>query len=273
MFSPYYAHARRNGRGNPENHVAVNVALYGRRARAWAMTERPSSALARSEDHLQIGCSRLHWDGRGLVIELDEIAFPILKRVKGTVRLTPQCMPGHEFRLDSAGTQVWQPIAPLSHIDVDFSAPALSWRGGAYFDHNRGTKPLEAAFRRWDWSRQAARERTRILYDVSERDGAGGCLSLDVRKDGSITYLETPPRAPLPPGKIWRVERGTRCDAGAFARIVETLEDTPFYARSLVATSICGDASPSLHESLDLYRFSARIVQAMLPFRMPRRTF
>ena len=42
VFSPYYAWARQRGRGDPENHVAVNVALYGTpgkwgddRTRAW----------------------------------------------------------------------------------------------------------------------------------------------------------------------------------------------------------------------------------------------
>lgn len=271
VFSPYYAHARRRGPGDPHNHVAVNVALYGKSARAWTMTERPKGALQRSEDALQIGPSRLHWDGGDLIIDIDEIAFPILKRVKGRVRVTPLCLPGQEYRLDAAGTQIWHPVAPLSQIEVAFSSPNLSWCGNAYLDHNRGTQPLEKSFRRWDWSRQASIGRTRILYDVTERDGSGQCLSLEVARDGSISHLPALPRAPLARGQIWRVERGTRSDAGEQAHVISTLEDTPFYARSLVATSLWGDATPSMHESLDLDRFDNRVVQAMLPFRMPRR--
>ncbi len=42
VFSPYYHWA---GRREPNNHVAVNIALYGRGSRRWTMTERPSGAL------------------------------------------------------------------------------------------------------------------------------------------------------------------------------------------------------------------------------------
>jgi carotenoid 1,2-hydratase len=196
-----------------------------------------------------------------------------VKRVKGQIRLAPRCLPAHQFQLDEAGTQIWQPIAPRADISVDFKAPSLSWRGHAYFDHNRGTQPLERAFRNWDWQRQTTAASTRILYDVTERGGGRGCLALNVAHDGSITYLPAPPPAPLPPGRIWRVGRGTRSDAGQPAQLLKTFEDTPFYARSLVSSSLWGDAAPSIHESLDLDRFKMPIVQAMLPFRMPRRNF
>jgi carotenoid 1,2-hydratase len=50
------------------------------------------------------------------------------------------------------------------------------------------------------------------------------------------------------------------------------LEDAPFYSRSLLRTSLYGEPADAIHESLDLNRFRAPLVQAMLPFRMPRRT-
>ena len=162
VFSPYYARARRKGRGVPQNHVAMNVALYGKRARAWTMTERGAAALRQSETALQIGPSSMHWDGTALHIEIEEVAVPFIRRVKGSVRVTPICLPGREFRLDSAGTQIWQPIAPIAHIEVNMTSPSLSWSGTAYFDHNRGTQPLESSFHRWDWSRQATPHSTRI---------------------------------------------------------------------------------------------------------------
>ena len=40
VFSPYYAWARRRGPADPEQFCALNVALYGKDRRAWAMTER-----------------------------------------------------------------------------------------------------------------------------------------------------------------------------------------------------------------------------------------
>lgn len=271
VFSPYYAYARRKGAADPQNHIALNVALYGKAARAWAMTERGSSALSRTANTLRIGPSALDWDGITLTIDVEEIAFPVIKRVKGRIKVMPRCLPAHQFLLDRDGTQIWQPIAPSSDISVDFSAPSLSWTGHAYFDHNRGTRPLEHAFQRWNWQRQTTEDSTRILYDVTERRGGGGCLALDIAHDGTIQYLDAPPAAALPSGRIWRVGRDTRSDAGHQARVLQTFEDTPFYARSLVSASLRGNSAPSIHESLDLDRFTKPIVQAMLPFRMPRR--
>jgi carotenoid 1,2-hydratase len=53
-------------------------------------------------------------------------------------------------------------------------------------------------------------------------------------------------------------------------RDLRTVEDTPFYARSLLTD---GASSPAhvVHESLSLERFRSPWVQSMLPFRMPRR--
>lgn len=235
------------------------------------MTERGANALFRSQTTLRIGPSAVLWDGTSLTIDIEEIAFPIIKRVKGQIRVTPRCLPAQQFQLDEQGTQIWQPIAPRSDISVAFSAPSLAWNGHAYFDHNRGTRPLEQAFQSWNWQRQTTAESTRILYDVSERGGGGGCLALDIAHDGTIHHLASPPPAALPSGRIWRVGRGTRSDAGQPARVIETFEDTPFYARSLVSASLWGNREPSIHESLDLDRFTMPIVQAMLPFRMPRR--
>jgi carotenoid 1,2-hydratase len=67
------------------------------------------------------------------------------------------------------------------------------------------------------------------------------------------------------------VRRLTRADAGHRAAVAQTLEDTPFYARSLVTTHLAGQPVQAVHESLALDRFANPIVQAMLPFRMPRR--
>ena len=53
-------------------------------------------------------------------------------------------------------------------------------------------------------------------------------------------------------------------------RNLRTLEDTPFYARSLLTD---GTQAPGLviHETLSLDRFGSNWVQSLLPFRMPRR--
>ena len=51
----------------------------------------------------------------------------------------------------------------------------------------------------------------------------------------------------------------------------ETLEDSPFYARSVVSASLLGERADAVHESLSLDRFRAGWVRLLLPFRMPRR--
>jgi carotenoid 1,2-hydratase len=66
----------------------------------------------------------------------------------------------------------------------------------------------------------------------------------------------------------WRIGRSVRSEEAA--HLVRTLEDTPFYARSLVAAKLLGEHVMLMHESLSLDRFSMPVVQAMLPFRMPR---
>jgi carotenoid 1,2-hydratase len=53
--------------------------------------------------------------------------------------------------------------------------------------------------------------------------------------------------------------------------VLRSLEDGPFYTRSLVESRWYGRTVVAVHESLDLDRFVRPAVQAMLPFRMPRR--
>jgi carotenoid 1,2-hydratase len=52
--------------------------------------------------------------------------------------------------------------------------------------------------------------------------------------------------------------------------VKRTLEDAPFYARSQLSAKLFGETADVMHESLSLDRFRMPIVQAMLPFRMPR---
>jgi carotenoid 1,2-hydratase len=154
-------------------------------------------------------------------------------------------------------------------VEVMLDRPGLRWSGSGYLDSNWGDEPLEAAFRRWDWSRAALRRGTGVLYDVTRRDGTGTLFGLRFDPAGGVEPFEVPPHAKLPTTR-WRVERGTRVDPRQTARVTETLEDTPFYARSVLATHLLGEKATAVHESLCLDRFNSRWVQALLPFRMPR---
>jgi carotenoid 1,2-hydratase len=53
--------------------------------------------------------------------------------------------------------------------------------------------------------------------------------------------------------------------------VVSLLEDSPFYARTLLRVRTEEGEADAFHESLSLARFRNPVVQAMLPFRMPRR--
>jgi carotenoid 1,2-hydratase len=272
VFSPYYAWARgRSGTADALNHCAFNVALYGAAGKRWAMTERGARQVERSATHLRIGPSALRWDGETLVLDIDEVTAPLPTRIRGRVRLHPAALMGRAYTLDETGAHRWQPIAPCARVEVELSNPALRWSGPGYLDTNQGDAPLERDFVRWDWSRAAlAGGRTAALYDVTRRRGAPLALALAFAPDGSVQPFDAPPRAELPPG-LWRVARGTRSDVGSTPRVEQTLEDAPFYARSLVSATLLGQPVRAVHESLSLERFSARWVQVLLPFRMPRR--
>jgi carotenoid 1,2-hydratase len=266
VFSPYYGWS---GRGDPLNHCAVNVALYGPRNQRWTMTERGRKAVTRAPDQLAIGPSALSWQGSALTIAVDEVAVPSFARIRGAIRLEPTVFNAQSFPLDAGGGHVWRPIAPAARVSVALSAPDLRWSGNGYFDMNAGHEPLEAGFAHWTWTRAALSRGSAILYEAERRRGGPLSLGLRFDKSGRCERLEPPPIARLPRTR-WRMARETRADESR-ARIERTFEDTPFYARSLVSSRLFGESVVAMHESLSLDRFANPLVRLMLPFRMPRR--
>jgi carotenoid 1,2-hydratase len=269
VFSPYYKWARRKGDADPQEHCSINVALYGS-PRRWTMTERNASKINRTQDTYTIGPSVLQWRNSELVIDINEIGAPLPQRLRGRVTVTPSRLFDQSFHLDGEGRHRWRPIAPHAHVKVDMENPRLNWSGDGYFDHNNGDEPLEAGFHDWDWSRTHQGRDTIIKYEARTRRGDGCDLSLRLASDGSIKTIPPGIACALPRTSIWRVPRKTRSEPGA--KILKTLEDTPFYARSIIETPHGGEHLTGFHESLDLGRFSNPVVQAMLPFRMPRNT-
>ncbi len=274
MFSPYYALARRFGPAEPRNHVSFNIALYGESHRRWAMTERSEDALSASPDRFQVGPSSAVWEDGKLILEVDEVAVPAPRRVRGRIVLHPQAVTDRCYTLDPNARHRWWPIAPLSRVEVDLPRPGLKWSGEGYMDSNEGSEPLEAGFKEWSWSRahlgQGANQRAAMLYDPMFKDGSRHSLSVTIKPDGSAEEFEPPPLVDLPK-TLWRVGRETRADIGAEPCIVSTLEDAPFYSRSILSTRLLGEDVTAMHEGLDLGRFASPVVQCMLPFRMPRR--
>ena len=73
------------------------------------------------------------------------------------------------------------------------------------------------------------------------------------------------------PTTPWGIRRETRSDHGRGARVLATLEDGPFYARSRIESQVAGRTVRGFHESVSLERFAKRWVQCLLPVRLPRR--
>ena len=277
VFSPYYARARRRGHGraNPLNHCAFNLAFYSTGGSQgpgrWAMTERGADQVDRSANRLRIGPSAVEWDGSALCLHIDEWSAPLPGKLRGTVRLQPDALHSGSYALDPAGRHHWSPIAPHARVDVVMDRPDLRWQGTGYLDSNRGDRPLEQDFSGWQWSRAAlAGCRSAVLYDVVHADAGSLSLALEFDRAGQARPF-TPPVPRSMPATAWRMARSSRSEGPQAPRVVQTLEDGPFYARSLLRMRLLGEEVQTMHESLSMARWAKPVVQLMLPFRMPRR--
>jgi carotenoid 1,2-hydratase len=248
----------------------MNVALYGPRGKRWAMTERGRGGLHRTAASLSIGASQVSWDNDSLTVQINETAAPLPLPIRGTVRLCPADLPDYSATLDAEGRHRWRPIAPSARVEVSLQRPSLRWFGSGYLDTNDGDVPLEQDFVAWNWSRAQGRNATAILYDGQRRSGDRFELALAFDAAGRHRPIQAPPHVRLPTTR-WRIPRSTRVDAQRESKVLRTLEDTPFYARSLLATHLLGEPMLAVHESLSLEQFQAPWVQILLPFRMPRR--
>jgi carotenoid 1,2-hydratase len=277
-FSPYYAHAisKYGDAVDAQNHCAINVALYGPSSRRWTMTERGVGSVERGAEHLQIGPSSLKWTGGCLEMDLNEVGAPIPLPVRGRVRVYPDALCTYSNALDDKGRHRWGPIAPCARIEVDLTKPGLRWCGNAYLDSNEGDEPITVPFKTWDWSRaRMADGSTAVTYDVTQTNGAHTLLAERFNPDGSWSSFDAAPLREKLPSTLWRIDRGTRANADGLPDgatcVLETLEDTPFYARSLLQTTLLGEQVTAVHETLEPQRLNRLPVRLMLPWRMPRR--
>lgn len=276
VFSPYYrwAHRRSGQQVQPLNHCALNVAFYARpgsgHPSGWTMTERGVADVAVSPDTFVVGSSRLHWDGQQLTLHIDERTAPWGRRLRGVVRLRPAMLLDTSYPLDAAGRHRWCPVSPHASVEVDLQQPATRWSGTGYWDSNFGERPLAEDFVRWDWSRtELAAGRSAVLYDAERTDGSRLALALAYESDGRVAPFAAPALQNLP-RTAWLLQRQTRSDSVAGAQALQTLEDGPFYSRTVLRTRLLGEDATAVHESLDMRRWVRPVVQAMLPFRMPR---
>lgn len=237
------------------------------------MTERGRGALGRDAANLMLGPSTVRWEGDALTIDIVEgdtrLFVPWQRPVRGRVRVIPEALNRTAFALDPAEKHIWHCLAPCARIEVEMTSPAIAWQGKAYLDHNRGAEPLETGFNTWHWSRAHLKEGALVCYEGERGDGSLFASALRFDEKGVPEPVELPPIARLP-RSAWRIERRTRSDIGV-AAVRRTWEDTPFYARSELASNFAGEEVVAVQESLDMRRFSSGLVQFMLPYRMPRR--
>lgn len=248
----------------------MNAIIYGPDRKHWAMTERTWHQSAAIEGGIRVGPSQMQWVDDKLVVDIDEWTNPLPRRLRGRIEITPESLTRTGYVLHTNGRHVWWPAAPLGRASVTFSHPGFAFSGSAYIDTNFGDEPLEAGFDYWDWSR-AEHPGTRphdITYHLRQRDGAERTLALHRGDDGQLQQVP-PPAIQTIKRSAWFVDREICADGNVAA--VKTLEDTPFYARSRVTINDNSNDHVVMHEALSLKRFSARWVQTLLPFRMPRR--
>jgi len=270
VFSPYYRRALSKGAADPENFCSINVALYGDAGKRWTMTERRRRSMQRTQRTFSVGPSRLEWDGSCLTIDIDEVCVPLPHRVRGQVKVHPHALSPFSTALDDGGRHRWGPIAPAATVEARFDRPGMSWSGHGYLDSNEGDEPIDRPFREWDWSRASLRDgSTAVIYDVRQKAGDDRVLALRFDRDAKVESFDPPARQPLP-RTAWRIGRTMRTDPGTTATVTQTLEDTPFYVRSVLSSGLLGETVVSMHETLNVPRLTSTAVQMMLPWRMPR---
>ena len=235
------------------------------------MTERSRASIERDARNFRIGPSHLHWNGSELVIQIDERSAPIPWPVRGTVRIEAPRWFDWQVPLDPSGRHRWGPLAPAGRISVDFDSPGIRWQGHGYLDSNEGDEAIESRFEEWDWSRATLPDGSAaVVYDLRTRSGTEHLIAQRFSPDGGISAFDPGPRHALA-RTGWRIGRSIRSAGNApQPRILRTLEDTPFYVRSLAESTIDGTPLPSMHETLNAPRLRSPLVRLMLPWRMPR---
>lgn len=274
VFSPFYAKARAaKTPAKALEHCSMNVALYAKNRHLWAMTERSSSAIAREKSALSIGPSTMEVRGDELIVRFDEITSPFpspfSERLCGSVHIRTQGFTPHAFALDEAQKHRWTPLAPDARAEVRLSHPGLCFQGHAYVDANAGSEALEQAFCRWSWSRASHEGGASVTYDIERLDGSRKLIAKRFGPQGEMEDL--PPLAPANLGLTrWGLSRDIMVDRQSRPRLLRTLEDTPFYSRSMARASFGGKSGPLVHETLCLKRFTKPWVQHLLPYRMKK---
>ena len=126
----------------------------------------------------------------------------------------------------------------------------------------RATRRSRTRFARWHWSRAShARRHRDAVRRASAGTGRARRSRVHFDRAGKVDeYRAAAARSALPPTR-WRIDARDALRRRASRRpSLRTLEDAPFYARSLVGSHLARASRRSpMHESLSLDRFRARL--------------
>jgi len=247
------------------------------------MTERGASACRREASRFVIGPSCLKLSGDTLRFAIDERCNPLARRLRGEVLVRLEACSTEVFALTRDAAHRWGPISPWTRIEVRLTEPQLHWEGSAYVDSNEGDEAIDRGFASWDWSRAHLPDgSTAVLYEPRPRSGptdprdsdhhharAGDLLALRFR-NGSAASRFIPGKRQALGRSAWRIAMHTYQEGEEPARLKSRLEDTPFYARSVLQCRMLGHQVEAMHETLDARRFAGSWVQQLLPWKMPR---
>ncbi len=271
VFSPRYARARLKGVAcDPLDYCAINLALNTPKHRRWVMSEYARTQVERGEHALRIGGTHIELGARGMRVDFSELSAPVPRALIGTIELSFDDVLSTSYALDSRAQHFWSPIAPVARAQVTLSSPQIRFSGSAYVDSNWGQCALEDSFERWQWHRSTRDGQTEIVYDVHERGAEVTQRAWLFDTKGAVDIpRRSQAEACVDLGSTrWGMTRSLRSARDVQVRLERTLEDTPFYARSLVGFRRCSEAWHGVHETLSLERFSRRWVRRLLPFKM-----
>ena len=272
VFSPYYSSAKKQNieSADPEDFCSFNLALYNQDKKIWTMTEFGKKYVNRKNNYFEIANSKIEWKNDRIEVDIDEIAAPFPKRVKGKIVLSASKFFLYSTWLDDDKKHRWGPLAPHAEVSVDFPSLNLNWQGHGYCDSNEGDEPLETPFHGWNWAKTHLEDDSvLVFYDIKQKIGRERVLPLRFFPDGSVKRIAPPPREDLPNTK-WLIPRFMRAEPARPSHILKSLEDTPFYSRSMLSAGLLGDRQLVMHETLNLNRYSNSLVRSLLPWRMPR---
>ena len=254
---------------DPLDRCTLLVALRGTGRGRWSMTERGGAEIARWPCALIIGLNAALWSGETLSFGIDDLTAPWPARLRGTVHVDVPALPGCRVPLDPSGLHRWWPLAGRAHVRVEMQRPDCAWNGYGWVDAQDGDAPLDVTFHCWSRSRARLGESTIALHEFLYRDGSVVRLARRIDPAGRIEECEPPQSAALPRTR-WGLPRLVPADGGQAGRVIRTLVDAPFYARSRIEAPLFGAATQMLHETLSFDRLRRRSARLLLSLRSPR---